>query len=95
MVMSCFTEISGEVKAANAKGVLLIGRGEWANWSKWAEQVVTPQPGERVTLGLDKGGYIRSILSGELVPEVAAAAPTAPPAPLPAADRLSQPESLP
>ena len=78
MVAAVANELVGEVKSANSRGVLLKGEAEWANWSRWAEHVVTPQPGERVVLHLDGGGFIRSLASsggtsGKDYPEVAGA----------------------
>lgn len=73
MVAAVANELVGEVKAANAKGVLLAGRGEWANWSRWAEHVITPQPGERVMLKIDSSGFIRTLVAVDGEPAAAAA----------------------
>jgi hypothetical protein len=53
--------VSGTVVAMNPKGVRLGGQDGWLNVSKYAEGVVLPAPGSRVTLELDKDGYIRAV----------------------------------
>jgi hypothetical protein len=44
----------------------MVGEGEWRNWSRFAlEPRYIPRNGERVTLRLDRQGYIRSITGSE------------------------------
>jgi hypothetical protein len=92
MIAAVSSEVAGEVRAVNAKGLRLAGEEGWRNYSRWAGNVIMPEPGQRVVLRVDGQGSIRSIAT-EPVPDAAPVAPTAPPestpAPLPAADRLS------
>lgn len=56
--------ISGRVTAVNDKGVKLDGDDEWLNISKYAKPAPKlPAKGERVTLGMDTQGFIRTIES--------------------------------
>ena len=52
-------QIVGAVEQVNDKGVK-IG-GEWRNFSKFAPDLVPPSRGQRVTVQLDKSGFVRSI----------------------------------
>lgn len=54
-------QVIGIVAKVNDRGVLLSGRSEWANVSKWASGVALPRVGEKVTLRLDAAGFIRRI----------------------------------
>lgn len=52
--------VSGLVTAVNPKGIKLQGHADWFNFSKFAD-VVPPMRGQRVTITLDKQGWIRAI----------------------------------
>lgn len=62
------TEIAGTIACANDHGVKLVGGDAWVNVSRFAENVIIPPMGTRVTLGLDKTGRIREISSAAAAP---------------------------
>src|SRR5690242_17815165 len=47
-------QVFGAVEAVNAKGFRISGR--WLNWSRWATSVTPLEPGQTVTVTLDKDG---------------------------------------
>lgn len=51
--------VSGTVEAVNPKGVKV--NGEWANYSRFAQDITPPERGQLVTLTLDKAGFVRSV----------------------------------
>lgn len=61
--------LEGVVAAVNERGLRLDGAEDWTNFSKWAENVTPPRRGQRVRLGLDGSGFIRSVeVLGEASP---------------------------
>ncbi len=55
------TQLVGLVAAVNANGIKLDGGDGWLNFSKFAPGLVPPQRGQRVTVQLDKSGFVRGI----------------------------------
>jgi hypothetical protein len=55
------TELEGRVSRVNERGVLLDGRSDWLNVSKFAGGIWLPDAGDRVRLTLDSAGFIRKI----------------------------------
>jgi len=55
------SQLVGLVAAVNDKGLRLEGRDGWLNFSKWAGELAPPSRGQRVTVRLDKSGYVRAI----------------------------------
>jgi hypothetical protein len=53
--------VEGVVLKVNERGVLLEDSGAWRNVSKFAGELLMPEPGEAVRLTLDKAGFIRQI----------------------------------
>ena len=51
--------VSGTVEAVNPKGVKV--NGEWANYSRFAQDITPPERGQQVTLTLDKAGFVRAV----------------------------------
>lgn len=56
------SSVDGVITAANAKGVKLNNGDQWLNVSKFGDPVVIPPTGTQVRVGLDKSGFIRSIV---------------------------------
>jgi len=54
-------QLVGLVAAVNPNGIKLEGRDGWVNFSKFAPDLVPPQRGQRVTVQLDKSGFVRAI----------------------------------
>ena len=59
------SQIVGLVAAVNPNGIKLEGRDGWVNFSKFAAGLVPPQRGQRVTVQLDKSGFVRAIETAE------------------------------
>jgi hypothetical protein len=51
--------VSGEITAKNERGVKL--GDTWYNLSRWAERVDSHEVGDRVELGLDSKGFVRTL----------------------------------
>ena len=58
------TTVEGVITAANAKGIKLNNGDQWLNISKFGDPVIIPATGTQVRVGLDRSGFIRSILPG-------------------------------
>ena len=56
-------QVAGVVTCSNAKGFQLEGRDGWLNISKFAAGVAAPERGDRVRVGLDKAGFVRTVES--------------------------------
>jgi hypothetical protein len=52
-------KVAGEVAAKNDRGVKL--GDTWYNLSRWTERVDTHEVGDRVELGLDSKGFVRTL----------------------------------
>lgn len=73
------TTLTGRVVSVNEKGLKFEGAGEWCNYSKFAVGIVAPQKDQTVTITLDKGGFIRTVVPADgstvsLTPHAAAGA---------------------
>jgi hypothetical protein len=56
-------QVSGVVTCANPNGFKVEGRDGWLNFSKYADTPLTPpEVGQRVQVGLDKGGFVRQVV---------------------------------
>jgi hypothetical protein len=51
--------VSGEITAKNERGVKL--GDTWYNLSRWADQVDAHEVGDRVELGIDSKGFVRTL----------------------------------
>ena len=54
-------QLVGLVAAVNPNGIRLEGRERWLNFSKFAPGLTPPRRGQRVTVQLDKAGFVRAI----------------------------------
>lgn len=52
--------ITGIVACVNPRGLKLEGEQGWRNVSQFATIPVMPEPGQLVTLGMDRAGFVRS-----------------------------------
>ena len=61
--------VSGVVSAVNPKGIRLEGRDGWLNFSKFAQDLVSPARGARVAVTLDGQGFIRALAPADGSPD--------------------------
>jgi hypothetical protein len=53
--------VDGIVEGVNERGVHLLGEQDWRNFSKYGDRLPPPGGGTRVRLGLDSGGFVRTL----------------------------------
>jgi hypothetical protein len=77
VAMAATTEIEGTVERVGNYGFTLTGREGWVSLSKFANpKPALPEEGQRVRVGLDKGGYARSVVVIDGAPVLATRAET-------------------
>jgi len=75
-------QVNGIVTTANPNGFKLADRDGWLNFSKYADTPLTPpEVGQRVQVGLDKGGFVRQVVMSSEPIEAALPIRQQPPAP--------------
>ncbi len=80
-------QITGTVTRANGHGFQLAEREGWLNLSKFANPApVMPEKGQRVSITIDKAGYVRAVTPMPSEPEPAVDAPAESHANMPSKD---------